>query len=209
MEWEKKWTTKYDIAATLFYGLNKNHAFSDGNKRTSLLMLLYFFIKNQYVFVGSVQKEFERLAVKTADNTLSDYPCYNSYKNIDDPEIHTISHIIKRHVRKADTAYVAMTYQEFFTKLEKYGIHYEISGGFANIYKYKKVLFSTKKEKIIQIGCPGLKKQINHKAAKETLKACGFTYPNGHDFQSFINGNESMYKLINEFESPLLRLKDK
>lgn len=35
---KQKWTDKYTIAATLFYGLNKNHAFSDGNKRTSMLV---------------------------------------------------------------------------------------------------------------------------------------------------------------------------
>lgn len=211
-EWNKKrkWTNKYDIAATLFYGLNKNHAFHDGNKRTSLLILLYYLVKNHFIFVGSVQKEFEKLAVKTADNTLSDYPYWNDYKNKDDPEILTISRVIKRCVRKTDTAYVAMTFQEFFNKLNKKGFECEIiEGCLANIYKYEKKLFSTKKIKIKQIGCPGLKKQINLKAAKEVVKACGFTYENGHDFQSFLNGNESMYKLANDFEAPLRRLKDK
>lgn len=210
-EWhgKKKWTEKLDIAATLFYGLNKNHAFSDGNKRTSLLMLLYFLIKNHYIFEGQVQKEFERLALKTAENTLSDYPCFNSYKNKDDPEIRTISHIIKRYIRKADTAYVSMTFQEFFNKLNKKGFEYEINGGYATIYKFEKKLFKTNKVNVKQIGCPGLKKQINLKAAKEALKACGFTYENGHDFQSFLNGNDSMYKLVNDFEGPLRRLKDK
>ena len=31
-----KYTNPVDICATLFYGLVKNHSFSDGNKRTAL-----------------------------------------------------------------------------------------------------------------------------------------------------------------------------
>ncbi len=37
----RKYTNAIDICSTLFYGMVKNHAFSDGNKRTALLTLLY------------------------------------------------------------------------------------------------------------------------------------------------------------------------
>ena len=37
----KKYTDSIEICATLFYGLVKDHAFHDGNKRTALLTLLY------------------------------------------------------------------------------------------------------------------------------------------------------------------------
>lgn len=36
-----KYSDKMDICSTLFFGLVKNHAFHDGNKRTALLVLLY------------------------------------------------------------------------------------------------------------------------------------------------------------------------
>lgn len=206
---KQKWTDKYTVAATLFYGLNKNHAFSDGNKRTSMLVLLYYLIKNNFIFCGDVQKSFERLAVKTADNKLSDYPYYSNYRNKPDAEIFTIAHVIKKNIRKADKAYVAMTYQEFLQKIKKYNFDYSISGGYVTIYRYKQGLFRKKSKSIIQVGCPGLKKQINHKAAKEVLKACELSYEHGYDFKSFLDGNQSMYRLINDFEGPLRRLKDR
>lgn len=206
-----KWPDKYHIAASLFFGLNKNHAFNDGNKRTSLLILLYFWVKNNFMFVDNSGKEFESLALRTASNELSKYSFYEKYKNDSDMEIHIISHVIKKLIRKADKSYSSLTYQEFFQKLHRYGFLYEISSTYANVYKIETHLFSKKPQKILlkQIGCPGLKRQINIKAAKSVLKACNITYENGYDFKSFLEGNESIYKIISDFEAPLRRLKDK
>ncbi len=57
-----KWTDKYDRCATLFYGLTKNHAFHDCNKRTALLITLYYL-----QLVGRTpdtqQRDFENLTL--------------------------------------------------------------------------------------------------------------------------------------------------
>lgn len=37
----QKWDDLYHLAATLFFGLIKNHPFHDANKRTALLIALY------------------------------------------------------------------------------------------------------------------------------------------------------------------------
>jgi|SRR5579872_1312890 len=37
----RKWTDPFDVAATLFFGLVKNHPFHDANKRTALLTTLF------------------------------------------------------------------------------------------------------------------------------------------------------------------------
>ncbi len=205
---KSKWTDKYQIAATLFFGINKNHAFSDGNKRTSMLILLYYLVKNNFTVVNEFKNNFERLALRTAANELDKYPCYEKYKKSSDSDIFTIAHIIKKSVRKMDKSYAPMTFQEFFSKLRNYGFEYELSGGYVDIFKKQKRLFSTKNKKVIQIGCPGLKRQINVKAAKSVLKACELTDENGYDFRTFLEGNESMYKIISDFEAPLRRLKD-
>ena len=43
-----KYTDNIEVCATLFYGLVKNHAFHDGNKRTALLTLLSHLQANNY-----------------------------------------------------------------------------------------------------------------------------------------------------------------
>ncbi|NHM03691.1 type II toxin-antitoxin system death-on-curing family toxin [Flavobacterium celericrescens] len=60
-----------DKAAYLFYALNKNHAFSDGNKRASVVLTAYFFEINQLDFiVGRFMREIENIAVDVADNII-------------------------------------------------------------------------------------------------------------------------------------------
>ncbi|SHG06114.1 death on curing protein [Flavobacterium micromati] len=58
-------------AAYLFYALNKNHAFTDGNKRASIVLTAYFFELNQLDFiVGRFIREIENIAVDVADNAI-------------------------------------------------------------------------------------------------------------------------------------------
>jgi death-on-curing family protein len=65
-----KWTDSTDITATLFFGLVKNHAFHDGNKRTALLCLLYQLFKNGRTPTCK-QTEFEDFTVAIARSDYS------------------------------------------------------------------------------------------------------------------------------------------
>lgn len=57
---KRKYKDKLDICSTLFYGLVKDHAFHDGNKRTALLILLYQLQRYGY-FPKWEFSEFEKL----------------------------------------------------------------------------------------------------------------------------------------------------
>ncbi len=60
-----------DKLTHLFYAINKGHAFSDGNKRSSIALSSYFMEINGYDFV--VRKfisETENIAVDVADNRV-------------------------------------------------------------------------------------------------------------------------------------------
>lgn len=76
---KNKWNNPLEKCATLFYGLVKNHAFHDGNKRTALLIVLY----NLHL-IGRTptenQKDFEQLTVRIASNNLSDYKVYQNIR---------------------------------------------------------------------------------------------------------------------------------
>lgn len=200
---KSKWTTPLDKCATLFYGLVKNHAFHDGNKRTALLIALY----NLHL-IGRTptenKKAFEQLTIKIASNCLSDYKSYQKYKEKEDAEILTISNILKKLTKKTDKRFYAMTFKEFAKRLENYGYYMTCPDkNFVKIYKRRKPKW--RKDLFIrQIGCPGLSSQVNEKAAKTILKDIGV-----EDNYNFFKCGEPLYKLIEDYREPLLRLKDK
>lgn len=56
----------------LVYGVNKNHAFNDGNKRSSISLGAAFLEFNGYDYcVNYFIKEMENIAVQVADNIIS------------------------------------------------------------------------------------------------------------------------------------------
>ncbi|MFP9114912.1 type II toxin-antitoxin system death-on-curing family toxin [Flavobacterium sp. RHBU_3] len=61
-----------DKVCHLFYSINKNHAFNDGNKRSSIALSSYFMEINALGFkVDHFIKEMENIAVHVADNKVS------------------------------------------------------------------------------------------------------------------------------------------
>ncbi|UAC04825.1 Fic family protein [Geobacter sulfurreducens] len=103
---KQKWTDPMDIAATLFYGIAKDHAFHDGNKRIALLMLLKSLLKANRV-VDCSHKEFEQLTVAVAANNLFETygKIYRQFLKSNDPEVMFISHFIRKKTRKLETQY--------------------------------------------------------------------------------------------------------
>lgn len=61
-----------DKLTHLVFSINKNHAFVDGNKRSSIALGAYFLELNGYDFVvGKFVVEMENVAVWVADNKIS------------------------------------------------------------------------------------------------------------------------------------------
>ncbi|WP_300319568.1 Fic family protein [Idiomarina sp.] len=60
-----------DKLTHLVYSINKNHAFNDGNKRSSLVLGAYFLELNGFDYVVKrFVKEMENIAVWVADNVI-------------------------------------------------------------------------------------------------------------------------------------------
>ena len=210
-----KWTTNYQKMATLLYGLVKNHAFHDGNKRTALLILLLY-MDREKLQLREKQSKLETLVVRIAANTLYEFETYKKYKDNDEPEIMFIADTLKRYTSPVNKRYYSITYAEFNQKLNRFDVKLDNpNGNYINVYQRKvckKIGFFSshpKDIKILQIGFPGWKRQINQKAVKEVLKAAHLTAEYGIDSDVFYNGEEPMYVLINEYRAPLSRLKDK
>ncbi|MBC7411165.1 MAG: type II toxin-antitoxin system death-on-curing family toxin [Bacteroidia bacterium] len=55
----------------LFYGINKGHCFTDGNKRSSIALVAYFLEINNVTFIGNrFFIEMENVAVDVANNII-------------------------------------------------------------------------------------------------------------------------------------------
>ena len=55
----------------LFYAINKNHSFQDGNKRSSIALSAYFLEINGFDFrVATFMERMENIAVHVADNKI-------------------------------------------------------------------------------------------------------------------------------------------
>lgn len=209
-----KWTDHYHKMATLYFGLNKDHAFEDGNKRVALLALLLYLDRVNLTIVCP-KKEFEELSVRVAANQLHLYKQFDKFSKEDDAEVRFIAWMIRRNTRQKDKRVYSITFAELDQRLRKYGYWLEYDKGVADVCKYKKdsimdyLRVKKKVVKVIQIGYPGAKRQVNIKALKEVLKATKLDEKHGVDSQVFFNGAIPEYKLIDEYRHPLRRLKDR
>lgn len=211
-----KWTDPYAKIATLAFGLDKNHAFRDGNKRTSLLCLLLA-LHRMKRHLTCHKKDLEVLLVRIAANEMGKYKDFKKYakKYGDDAIVMFIANFIKRNSSAIENSFRVMTYEEFNRKLKVYNVWLD------NPNNCHIDVFTTKEEKkyfglktitktvnIYQIGFPGWKRQINPKAVRSVLKEAGLTSENGIDYKTFYEGGEPEYKLIEEYFEVLKRLKD-
>lgn len=206
---KRKYTNKLDICATLFYGLVKDHAFHDGNKRTALLILLYQLQLYGY-YPQPKFHEFEELVVTIADNKLPDVyrGIWKKFDKTDDPEIRTIAYKIKQLVvRKNNSYHMDITMKEFCKMLENTGVECVLDG---NKIKLTRVVPGFLKDKVYTytINFRGWTRPVLVKMARETAQALAILeeYPS---FASMADGDSSIYRTICDFEMPLRRLKDK
>lgn len=205
---KKKYSENIDICSTLFYGLVKNHSFHDGNKRTGLLILLYQ-LQNYGYYPKQNFKEFEKLVLAIADNSLNKtyYNVWKKFKKQEDSEIKTISYIIRRLVVKKNNSYhLDITTKDFCNALSLSGVECQLEWQKLKLKRTIKTIFKTNKY-YYTVNFYGWTRPIKVKMARDIFNALHLSeeYP---DFSSFSNGEGNIYKTICEFESPLRRLKD-
>ena len=211
-----KWNNDFEIVATLFWGLIKNHAFHDVNKRTATLTLLYHLIKiNKYP--TAKQRDFERLALRVASNKLDEYSSFSKYKGKLDAEILFISDFLRKNSRWLDKQEYIITYKQLDGILRKYNY------GLANPNKNQIEVVRFAKERtglinrktistekrIGSINFPGWTRQIGKNKIKEIRNMTNLTVENGYDSDAFFHDADPLPSLISEFQGLLIQLADK
>ena len=206
---KKKYTDPIDICSTLFFGLVKDHAFHDGNKRTALLVLLSQ-LNNYGFYPKNVFKEFEHLVMAVASNSLSTKyeDSWKKFRKQDDPEIKCISFILRKLTERKDRTYhMNINMKEFCDALKSHGINYSIDNMKVKFVRTITVVKIPIKKYCYTINFYGWTRPVEGRMARDTFNALHLTeeFPS---YQKIIQGKKSLYKIINQFEIPLRRLKD-
>lgn len=206
----RKYTNDIEICSTLFYGMVKNHSFSDGNKRTALLTLLFQLnLFGQYPSCSV--RDYERLVVAVAANTLSTtyQKIWKKFEKFDDPEVKTIAYLLRRMTKKKDHSYhIQITAREMASSLERYGVANFIENGKIHFRRtIPSRWFRPEQNYGYSMVFGGWTRSVGAQTARDLLKALKL-YDEFADYQSIIEGQEPYYSLIQEFDIPLRRLKD-
>lgn len=211
-----KWQTDYEKAATLFYGLIKNHPFHDCNKRTAMLSTLYYLEKINRTPTLK-HRGLEKVAVRVADNNLRKYRRFRSYEKQNDGEIYFLADFFRRNTRNIDKRYYIITYQQLNSLLTQF--KFKLSNphkNYIDIIKIekKRKLFGLgekyfRETKVGTIGFPGWTREVPRKEMNSLRKLTGLTPRDGFDSEVFYRGAEPLKSLINEYGGLLRRLSKK
>lgn len=119
-----RWSNKFEAVATLFFGLIKNHAFYDANKRTAFLSCIIHLMKiNRQITVS--HKKFEDFTVDVANGELQKYVSKDDpVMNSSDFEVKTIALFLKRNTKHVDHAPRSITYKQLGKILEGFGMQF-------------------------------------------------------------------------------------
>lgn len=210
-----KWERLFDVTATLFFGIIKNHAFYDANKRTAFLTALFQLYDNG--FCPAVHERlFEDFTVEVAENQLSKYARFREFvrNGEPDPEIRFISKWLKLNTRRVDNKPYAITYRELDAILRRYGFFLENpDNNYIDIARYdmKKRLFGVLKPETVRvrvgrIGFPRATAQVAPGTLKLTRQLTGLSAKDGVDSGAFFHGLDPMQSLITTYNAPLLSL---
>ncbi len=214
-----KWPEPIEQIATLFYGLVKNHAFHDGNKRTALLTALYHLRRVGKAPAGE-QREFETVAVRTAGNNLDEYSWYDSAKkrhaDEHDRRVFVLSKFFRRHSRDIDKRHYAVTFNQLDTILRRFGYRLDHPNGNyidvvtdVEVKKYLGLQKRTEERRVLRVGFPGWTREVSRNAVASIRTATGLTAANGCDSDVFYKGSDALNALISNYHGPLIRLKDR
>ena len=209
-----KWESSYERCATLLFGLVKDHPFHDANKRTALLVLIYFLTKtNRVPTVG--QRELEDFVVEIAEGHLKRYRRLKALEQrTDDPEVYFIADYLRRNSRPTDKRCYTITYRELDSRLKSFGYCFQNPyKNFIDVGRFEQVrsflgLGKARTEfvRVAHIAFPGWKKQVPKSVITTVRRATGLTAEKGFDSASFFGGTDPLYSLIAEYSSPLERL---
>lgn len=202
-----RWERTEDKAATLLFGVVKNHPFHDANKRTAFLSVLYLLRRNGIV-LSVTEQQFEDFVVLIADDSYRKKEKFiRSFSEQEDGEIKFISHIIKKTTRQLDNKDKLITYRELDRILHRFGFGlFYPENNYIDVCTVQDGIVG---DRICRIGFPGWTKQILKQNLRYLRQETGLDALNGVDSEAFFGAAEPVSVLMARYYDPLVRLADR
>jgi death-on-curing family protein len=212
----RKWEDRFDLCATLMFGLAMDHAFHDANKRTAFLSCLYLLGRVGRTPTVS-HREFEDFLVDIADHKLNKYARYQEMvkRGTEDPEVLMISRWLRSRTRDVDHRQYTITYWELKRLLVTHG--FDLQDPYGNTidvvqHETRKPLFRSPRivtKRILKIGFQSWTSQVPKGVLKQVRESTKLTHDHGIDSQVFFRGGDDLNALISHYQEPLRRLADR
>ena len=214
-----KWNTVYERAATLLFGLVRNHAFYDANKRTAFLSTAHYLLNNKLLLTRN-ERELEDFTVEIAERGLRKYPRYREMckSGYTDPDVSYISWYLKKYSRRLERSHYTITYRELDTTLRSFEYYLgNPSGNRIDVHKKIKIRkrrflgrgYKEDKEELVRvcrIGFPGWSRQVSKGEIKCLRRELKLTPEYGIDSSTFYKNADDIRGLIASYEGALKRL---
>jgi death-on-curing family protein len=214
---KEKYKTDLDKIAALFFGLIKNHAFYDANKRTAFIVALWQLEKMNLTPTVS-GTEFEDFAVEIADD---EYKQKRRYKKLalkfSDPEVRYISFHLGRLTRKLDKRTYEITFRDLAVILQRFGFDLlNLNKNFIDVVKVResKGFFGLGagkpvSKRILQVACPGMGRRVPRSTVSDIRRECKLSDRERIDSAVFYQDLPPVALLIGKYNEPLRSLADR
>ncbi|MHA7877128.1 type II toxin-antitoxin system death-on-curing family toxin [Roseivivax sp.] len=214
-EW--KWRSSYEVAATIMFGVIRNHPFHDANKRTSLISAANIMLQDNVALTAS-ESSLVRFTEKVASHELVTFRRFKEMKKkgYPDPEVRFIAWYLRRNSRKLTRTSHSITFRELATTLARYG--YEMKdphGNTIDVYfsgsdgstKHNPFNFGVG-DRVCNLGYPGASKQVAKSDLKRLRDTLGLIPKFGIDSAAFFQDADPITNLISSYEGVLRKLAD-
>ena len=215
-----KYETIFKSSATLVFGLVKNHAFHNGNKRVSFLSLLYHLFHNDFVLKGDLDpNKLYKLLIAIAENK-NPYEIHSifgetlkkkDFGNVDEEDllIYTIAKFIKSFsIQKNSQIKRFISLKDLKEILKLAGLEIEVKGNSIEIYKLSSSIFSfsAKKKNRKTYTISTNKNEVSYKIINSIRRDYGLTKVQGVDYTSFLNAKDFLDEEIKNYKTLIYRL---
>ncbi|MGQ4338444.1 type II toxin-antitoxin system death-on-curing family toxin [[Kitasatospora] papulosa] len=117
-----KYERPHEKAATLFYGIAKNHAFENGNKRTALVCALVSLERNGFDLCNTTEEDLYQMATSVVAGT---FPIGKAEVRESEAEVRSLSTWIRKRIQRKSFGDHAMSFKDLRRLLIAHGCTFD------------------------------------------------------------------------------------
>ncbi|MBE3088226.1 MAG: type II toxin-antitoxin system death-on-curing family toxin [Chloroflexi bacterium] len=217
----KKYATPVRNAASLTFGLCKDHPFHNGNKRTALVAMLAHLDANKLTLKNTKQGDLFEMILAVANDEMYALATARKQLSIDktgrrstaDAEVNALSEWLENRLQQVKRGEKTVTYRELRPLLKRRNIelrepHANSIGVFRVVEKKSLIRreVTTSEQFLGRIGYHSEGDTVSHRGIKEIRRLAGLREEDGCDSEAFYGSGAQFDVFINQYRTILRRL---